>query len=73
MKDCMRRRKGLNSAAITRVEATTARVDSLAGKGDEEPLQHDDTAEVKRNQYDSQGAVDEGAVDEEVYIVEAVA
>ena len=69
----MRRLKGVNRAAITRVEATTARVDCSTGEGDEEPLQHDDAPEVECNQHSCQRAVDEGAVDDEVYVVESVA
>ena len=45
----------------------------LAREDDEEPLQHDDAPEVECNQRSCERAVDEGAVDEHVYVVEAVA
>ena len=47
----MRRLKGLNRAAITRVEATTARVDCWPVSGDEESLQHYDAAEIESNKH----------------------
>jgi hypothetical protein len=45
----------------------------LAGEQDEDPLQHHDAAEVERNQHCRQRAVDERAVYDEVYVVEAMA
>src|SRR5215204_6563739 len=44
----------------------------LTREQDEEPLRHDDTAEVERHQCGGQRAVDEGAVYDDVYVVEAV-
>src|SRR5919112_1895647 len=40
----------------------------LTSEQDEEPLRHDDTAEVERHQCGGQRAVDEGAVDNHVYM-----
>ena len=45
----------------------------LAGEQDEDSLQYDDTAEIECNQHRRQRAVDEGAVDDDIYIVEAMA
>src|SRR5215210_5151752 len=45
----------------------------LAYEEDERSLQNDDDAEVEGYQHGAQGAVDEGAVYEYVYIVESVA
>jgi hypothetical protein len=39
---------------MARVEATTARVELLAGEDDEEPLQQDDAPEVNREQRGGQ-------------------
>src|SRR5215210_2156779 len=72
MNDWMRRLNGVNNAAIRSVDATTARVGLLAGEQDEDPLHQDDSAEVERHQRCGERSVDEGAVDDEVYLVEAV-
>jgi hypothetical protein len=70
----MRRLKGLNSTAITSVETTTAswgccswsvraRIDSLS---------HRDAPEIECDQHGRERAVDQGAVYDNVYVVEAV-
>ena len=65
--------QGLNRAAISSVEATTARVDRSPVSAHKDPLQQYDDAEVEGDQRGGESTVDEGAVDEEVYVVEAVA
>ncbi len=68
MNDWMRRLSGLNSAAIARVEATTASWIALPHERREEPLQANHAAKVHRNQHGRERTVDEGAVYEDVYI-----
>src|SRR5829696_1108316 len=45
---------------------------SLSRKGDPGPLQHGDADEVQQGEDDAQGPVDQGAVDDDVYVVEAI-
>src|SRR5215211_5412251 len=45
----------------------------LARESDEHPLQHDDANEVECDQRDGKRAIDEGTVDDNVYVVEAIA
>src|SRR5829696_2672603 len=45
----------------------------LASKEDEDSLQHHDDTEVECDQCSGERAVDEGTVDKDVYLVEAVA
>src|SRR3712207_9062793 len=74
MNDWMRRLRGLNSAAITRVETTMASWDCTAW-----PVRAPKMVwlaitppDVRCHQRRGQQAVDEGAVYEEVYVVAAV-
>src|SRR3712207_6520829 len=45
---------------------------SLAGQSAEEQLEHDDATEVEAREHRGERAVDEGAVYDEVYVVEVV-
>src|SRR5918997_203659 len=45
----------------------------LARDSDEDTLQHHDEAEVEGDQRGGEGTVDEGSIDDEVYLVEPVA
>jgi hypothetical protein len=45
----------------------------LAWEGSEDPLQYNDAPDVECHERHRERAVDEGAVDEEVYLVEPVA
>ena len=74
MNSCMRRLSGLDRAAITKVEPTTASWGSLCW-----PVSVWKRAwvavyasEVHQRKHQCERTVDEGAVDEEVYVVEAV-
>ena len=44
----------------------------LTRENDEHPLQQDDAAEVECDQRGGERTVDEGAVDDHVYVVEAI-
>ena len=73
MKDWMRRRKGLNRAAIARVETTTASCGCCSW-----PVRVRKSVWCRRHAPEvdrtssRERAVDEGAVDDDVYVVEAV-
>jgi hypothetical protein len=69
----MPRLKGLNRAAISSVEATTARVNCSPVRTTETRCNRTMPPEVERHERYREQAVDEGAIDEEVYLVEAVA
>jgi hypothetical protein len=71
MKDWMRLLRGLNRAAISRVEATTARVNCWPVRAIN-TLQHNDDTKVEGDQHCCQRAVDERAVYDEVYVVESI-
>src|SRR5215212_2749117 len=45
---------------------------SLSRKGDPGSLQHGDAAEVQEPEHGGQGPVDQGAVDHDIYVVEAI-
>ena len=66
MKGWMRRLKGLNGAAITSVETTTARVYSWPLRALRSACVASTPPEVDRHQHRGKGAVDEGAVDDYV-------
>src|SRR5215203_4146612 len=73
MNDRMVLLKGLKSAAIRSVDATTAQCRLLAGEDNQNTLQHYDRAEVHQRQNPRDRAVDKRAVNEAVYLVEPVA
>ena len=74
MKDWMHRLKGVNSAAMTRVEATMASCGSFSCLVDvcKAAWVAVTPPEVRQCQKGSERAVDEGAVYEEINVVEAV-
>ena len=74
MNDWMRLLRGLNSAAITRMETKTASWGCLswACEGSQDCFSSRYSSVVDRRQGCRERAVDEGAVYEEVYVVEAV-
>ena len=72
MKDCTRRRSGPKSQAIIRVEATTASWDFSPVRLRKGVLQGDYAAEVHESQSRAQGTVNQGVVDDNVYVVEPV-
>ena len=71
----MRRLKGLNSAAITRVETTMASCgcSSWPVRALKSCLGRRHAPEVHQRKHSRERAVDEGAVYDDVYVVEAVA
>ena len=71
MKVWMRRRRGLNNAAMVSVDATTASCDSPPASVRKRYCK-DHAAEVDQDQHRCERAVDEGAVDDQVYVVEVV-
>ena len=73
MKLCTRRLKGTNSAAIASVEATMASWESPPVKVRKTYWRETTLADVHHRQRRRERAVDEGAVDHDVYVVEAVA
>src|SRR5215218_182293 len=74
MKDWMRRLKGVNSAAMTRVETTMVSwLLFLAGERCKDYLGRRNAPEIHQRKHQRERAIDESAVYEEVYVVEPIA
>jgi hypothetical protein len=69
----MRRLRGVEQRRYQQGRCYNGEGGPLASEDFEDPLQHNDTPEVNRYEHRREGAVDQGAINDDVYVVEPVA